>query len=131
MITVLIDHNIEGQAKLLWTAIEKPGWVTVLGIRFLYFSDIGLPHDSSDRVVWRLVQEQRMFLLTDNRNKHGDDSLEQTILDENTDEALPVITIGNVDRLGERNYREACANRLLRIILYPEDYLGTARQFIP
>lgn len=131
MITVLIDHNIEGQAKLLWTAIEKPGWAAALGIRFLRFSDIGLPHNSPDRIVWRLVQQQQMFLLTDNRNKRGEDSLEQTILDENSPTALPVITIGNADRLDERNYREACANRLLRIILYPEDYLGTARQFIP
>lgn len=72
-----------------------------------------------------------MFLLTGNRNKRGDDSLEQTIRDENSAIALPVITVGDADRLAERAYREDCADRLLDIVLYPQNYLGTGRQFIP
>jgi hypothetical protein len=72
-----------------------------------------------------------MYVLTDNRNMEGDDSLEQTIRDENTAASLPVMTIGRVERLSERSYREACAARLLEIVLYPEDHVGAGRLFIP
>ncbi len=131
MITVLIDHNIEGQAALLWATIESTGWAEATEIGFVRFAGIGLPDDSSDRAIWRFAQTQRMFLLTGNRNKRGDDSLEQTIRDENNATALPVITVGDVDRLAERTYREDCADRLLEIVLYPDNYLGTGRQYIP
>ncbi|MGH9833377.1 MAG: ACP S-malonyltransferase [Blastocatellia bacterium] len=131
MITVLIDHNIEGQAALLWTTIESTGWAEAMKISFARFAEIGLPDDSSDRAIWRFAQTQRMFLLTGNRNKRGDDSLEQTIRDENSATALPVITVGDADRLVERAYREDCADRLLEIVLYTENYLGTGRQYIP
>ncbi len=100
-------------------------------ISFVRFAEIGLPDDSSDRAIWRFAQTQRMFLLTGNRNKRGDDSLEQTIRDENSATALPVITVGDADRLVERTYREDCADRLLEIVLYTENYLGTGRQYIP
>lgn len=131
MIKILIDHNIEGLARRLWRTLDQAGWVQATEIVFAYFTEVGLPRDSSDRVVWRFVQAQGMFLLTANRNDDDDDSLEQTIRDENTALALPVITIGNAGRLVERAYREKCADRLLEIVLYPENYLGTGRQFIP
>jgi hypothetical protein len=72
-----------------------------------------------------------MHLLMDNRNMEGGDSLEQTIRDENTEMSLPVLTIGRVERMIELTYREACAVRLLDIVLYPEDYVGAGRLFIP
>ncbi len=131
MITVLIDHNIEGRAALLWATIESAGWAEAMEMRFVRFAEIGLPDDTSDRALWRFAQTQQMFLLTGNRNKRGDDSLEQTIRDENSATALPVITVGDADRLVERAYREDCADRLLEIVLYPQNYLGTGRQFIP
>jgi hypothetical protein len=36
-----------------------------------------------------------MMLFTENRHEKGVDSLEQTIQEENTENSLPVITIGN------------------------------------
>jgi hypothetical protein len=42
-----------------------------------------------------------------------------------------VITVGNARRLSERDYREACAERLVEIFLDLEAYLGTSRLFIP
>jgi hypothetical protein len=36
----------------------------------------------------------------------GDDSLEQVIREENTLQSLPVVTIGNKERLDEQSYRE-------------------------
>lgn len=92
---------------------------------------MGLPVESNDRVVWRFAQTQGMLLLTDNRNMEGEDSLEQTIREENSLTTLPVLTIGRLDRLDEYGYRERCATRLMEIILYIDSYLGVGRVFIP
>nr|WP_225912154.1 hypothetical protein [Nostoc flagelliforme] len=65
-----------------------------------------LSSNSDDRVVWRLAQENQMILLTANRSMKGKDSLEQVIREENTLASLPVITIGNADRLlNDSEYR--------------------------
>jgi hypothetical protein len=36
---ILIDHNIEGFAPLLLGVLAKEGWVELLQIQFLYFSE--------------------------------------------------------------------------------------------
>ena len=72
-----------------------------------------------------------MLLLTANRNAKGENSLEQTIREESTSISLPVITIGNLDRLVEREYRERCSARLADIVLSIDNYLGVSRLFIP
>jgi hypothetical protein len=72
-----------------------------------------------------------MILLTHNRNMNDEGSLEHTIREENTPTSLPVITIGRVERLRERSYRERCIVRLVEIGLEIEQYLGTGRIFIP
>ena len=131
MITILVDHNIEGQALLLAGTLDAEGWLDLLPLRFVRFTDVGLSYSSSDRDVWRIVQSQQMYLLTDNRNRDGIDSLEQTIHDENQPHSLPVITIGRSTRVAERIYREACAARLLEIVLYPDSSRGVGRLFIP
>ena len=95
------------------------------------FRAVGLPFDSDDRTVWRLVQAQRMLLLTDNRSMNGPDSLEQTIREEHTATSLPVITIGSLDRLDEQAYRQDCATRLVEIALDLDAYTGVTRLFIP
>ncbi len=48
------------------------------------FGRVGLADDSSDRETWRFAQQNRMTLLTDNRNMKGRDSLEQTLREEST-----------------------------------------------
>jgi hypothetical protein len=45
--------------------------------------------------------------------------------------ALPVLTIGNADRIVERAYRERCAIRVVEIGLELQNYLGAGRVFIP
>ena len=71
-----------------------------------------------------------MILLTNNRNMAGVDSLAQTIREENTVVSLPVLTIGDFDRIIERTYRENCAARLLEVVVYLDNYLGVGRLFI-
>ena len=131
VIPILVDHNIEGQAVMLWGTLAAGGWLELLPMAMTRFADIGLPFDSSDRTVWRFAQEHGMLLLTDNRSRRGEDSLEQTIREENSLTSLPVLTIGNVARIVEQTYREQCVIRLVEIVLDLANYLGTARLFIP
>jgi hypothetical protein len=131
MITVLVDHNMEGQAILRWGALAAEGWLDLVPLRLMTFGEVGLPFDSDDRTVWRYVQAQRMLLLTDNRSMKGPDSLEQTLREERTSTTLPVITIGSLDRLDEQAYRERCATRLVEIALDLDAYAGVTRLFIP
>jgi hypothetical protein len=81
--------------------------------------------------VGQFVQAQDMLLSTGNRNMDGDDSLEQTIRDENHPSAVPVVTIGNLDRIIEKRYRELCAIRLVEIALAVDQYRGAGRLYIP
>ncbi len=107
------------------------GWLELFPLKLQTFTDIGLPLDSTDREVWRFAQANGMILLTNNRNMEGEDSLEQTLREENQSDSLPIITISNVNRLAERTFRERCADRLIEIGLDLENYLGTSRIFIP
>ena len=113
MTTVLVDHNMEGQAVLLWGTLATEGWLELVPLQLVTFAEIGLSLESSDRAVWRLAQAQHMLLLTDNRSMKGADSLKQTIREESSSSALPVLTIGNVGRVDEHEYREHCARRLV------------------
>jgi len=128
----LIDHNLKGHALVLFGAIASQGWLNIVSIQFVTFAEIELSINSDDRVVWRLAQENQMILLTANRSMKGKNSLEQVMREENTAISLPVITIGNADRLlNDSEYRERCVERLIEIVLNIDDYRGSMRIFIP
>jgi len=127
----LIDYNLKGKSLILWGVVAAEGWLGLIEINFLQFEDVGLPHDSSDLIVWKFAQEKQMILITANRNMKGKNSLEQTIREKNTDRSLPVVTISNVDRLDEKIYRERCVASLIEISLDLDNYLGAGRIFIP
>lgn len=131
MITILVDHDVEGQAMMLWATLSADGWPELLPLRFLLFFHVGLAKDSNDRTVWRFAQQNSMVLLTGNRRMREEDSLEKTIREENTSTSLPVITISRVKRMIERRYREQCEVQLLNILLELDNYRGTGRIFIP
>lgn len=131
MTSILLDHNLAGDVVFLLSSLAKIGWLELIEIQFITFAEAGLAEDSSDREVWRFAQKPQMLLLTDNRNMEGDDSLEQTLRDEITGESLPVLTIGDRDRLLEPDYRDKCATRLVEIIIDLNFYLGYSRLFMP
>ncbi len=131
MIKILSDHNIEGQSAILWDTFITEGWAELIRVELLMFADVGLTADSSDRNVWRFVQEKGMILLTGNRNMKGKDSLEQTLRDENRPDSLPVLTIGNIDLITIREYRERCVTSIAEVVMNLKNYTGTRRVFIP
>lgn len=128
----LIDHNLKGHALVLFGAIASQGWLDIVPIRFVTFSEMELSINSDDRVVWRLAQENQIILLTANRSMKGKDSLEQVMREENTSVSLPVITISNADRLlNDSEYRGRCVESLVEIVLDIDSYRGARRIFIP
>jgi predicted nuclease of predicted toxin-antitoxin system len=126
MLTILADHNIEGQVTMLWGILSTEGWAELLRLRLSMLVNEGLPYNTADRDIWRFAQENGMILITANRRMKGNDSLEQTIREENTPDALPVLTVGNINRMQERTYRERCAERLAEIVTDLENYRAQA-----
>jgi hypothetical protein len=131
VIEVLVDYNLEGQARLLWGTIQANNLFDYAPVRFVHFADVHLPTTSNDRAVWRFAQERGMILLTGNRNMKGGNSLEATLREELAGDSLPVVTVGNADRLAEREYRERCAYQLVDVLLDLDTFRGTPRLYIP
>ena len=128
----LIDHNLERHAVVLLGNIANQGWLELVPIRFVSFQEIELSIDSNDRIVWRVAQANQMILLTANRKMKGKNALEKVLREENKSDSIPVLTIGNAERvLDERTYRDQCVDRLLEIVIDIENYLGVGRLFIP
>lgn len=128
----LVDHNLRGHSVVLAGSLAASGWLELISIRFVLFEEAGLAVTSDDRVVWQYAQDNQMILITANRSMKGKDSLEQVMREENTPTSLPIVTIGNIDRLmAEPDYRERCVDRLVDIVIDIEDYQGARRIFIP
>jgi hypothetical protein len=128
----LVDHNLEGHSLLLAGNIANLGWLDLLQIRFITFEEVALSVTSDDRIVWRFAQTNQMILLTANRSMKGENSLEKVMREENTSTSLPVVTIGDADRvLTDIDYRNRCVDRLIEIIFDIDDYRGSRRLFIP
>jgi hypothetical protein len=129
--TFLVDYNLDGYALIFLGILAKEGWLEFASVQFVTFREVGLAMESSDRVVWRYDREHQMMILTANRNMKGGDSLEQVMREENTENSLPVLTIGSLDRLSEADYRQRCAERLIEIVVDIDNYKGVGRLFIP
>jgi hypothetical protein len=72
-----------------------------------------------------------LLLITNNRNRDDESSLQATIEIENTPDSLPVITIANIEQLAVAEYRQLAVHKLIEIVLYLQDYLGVGRIYIP
>ena len=128
----LIDHNLKGHALVFFGAIASQGWLDIVSVQFVTFTELDIPTDTDDRTVWRLAQENHMILLTANLSMKGEDSLEQVMREESTSASLPVVTISNADRLlSDPDYRSRCVESLVEIVLSIESYRGAQRIFIP
>ena len=131
---ILTDNDVGGAVTALRHILTSEAWAefsATLALRFVEFEDVSLVRDASDRVVWQTCQEIGAVLITGNRAS-GDDSLEQTIRDHAGAHSLPVVTIGDPQRLvRDRAYASECAIRLLDLLERIETLRGTGRLFIP
>jgi hypothetical protein len=110
-----------------WRGLWEPLHLTLLA-----FSDLDLDEDAPDRVVWETCQREQVVLLTANRNEEGPDSLETTIRTQNQPDSLPVLTLGDGDRVMQsRDYAGRVVARMLEILLEINNYRGTGRLYLP
>jgi hypothetical protein len=132
---ILADINAEGILTVLVRIWESGTWREFwhdLGLSIQDFDDLGLPLDSSDRVIWRTCQDQSLVLITGNRNADEPDSLELVIRIENKADSLPVVTLANSERvLNDRIYAEKTAEKLLDYLTRIDDFRGTGRIYVP
>lgn len=131
MITILLDQNIKGVAALIHGTIAAQGWLDLLELRVATFDDVGLAEETDDRTIWHFIQEHQLLLLTDNRNGSGVHSLDRVMRERSTPTSLPVLTIGDSERIGEGEYRARIVDRLIEIIFDLDDLRGAGRLFLP
>jgi hypothetical protein len=132
MIGVLVDHNIELHGELIWKQFNSTDWVGMQVSGFPSLAECGLDAQASDRTIWLYCQKHGLVLLTANRNKRGDDSLQLVIEELGTPDSLPVLTLANANRvLVDADYRELCAYRIADVALRADELRGTGRLFIP
>jgi hypothetical protein len=135
VIILLADVNIQGHIEIMVKRMQAEPWLGFwnhLELSCVSFADVGLNPGDSDAVIWQRCQERRAFLLTNNRNDDGPDSLEATIRTCNTPQSLPVFTIGDAERLkNECDYSDRVIWGLLEYLLQIDNLLGTGRLFLP
>lgn len=103
-----------------------------LQLEVFWLTDVGMESATPDRVVWETCQREGLVLVTANRNQDGEDSLESAIHEQNDDQSLPVITIGDVERVSlDPDYADRAADRLLVYLFEMERYLGAGRLYVP
>jgi hypothetical protein len=62
MLTILVDYNIEGQARRLWDTILTEGWPDLIPMRMVTLAVVGLNGNTTDRDLWHFAQAQQMVL---------------------------------------------------------------------
>ncbi len=132
--TILSDKNCEGHARAIQYALIRRGYVDMLGIAVLSFGDVGLDERADDETVWMFCQRANHILLTGNRTTtDGNISLEMVMQRLVTGTSLPVLTIGDLDRvLKDGEYCEECAEAVATVVLdLEEKFRGTPRLYIP
>lgn len=98
-----------------------------------WFRDIKLSTKTKDEEVWQRCQDRGYILLTGNRTANDkNESLEIAIRCLVTSDSLPVLTIGNLQRvLADPTYCRACAERLAEIVDELHRYRGVTRLYLP
>ncbi len=131
---ILADNDVGGAVMTLRRILESKEWAefaSALNLRFGEFENVGLARDASDRMVWQTCQEVGAVLITGNRTS-GAKSLEQTIQNQAKADSLPVVTIGDPQRVvRDQSYARECAVSLLDLLDRIETLRGTGRLFIP
>ena len=130
---ILSDHNCEGQAEAIFNALRYRGFFPLVPMTLVQFRDVGLDISADDLEVWQFCQKNGDLLLTGNRTaSDGVKSLEYSIHQHLKEDSLPVITIGNLDRvMADPVYCWRCAENLVEIALDVDKVRGTPRLYIP
>lgn len=132
---LLADADIRGQVRALAAYCAGQRWAeywSAFGVPFLEFEDVGRPLNASDSQVWTICQERELLLITANRNRESDDSLEATIRTRGTINSLPVLTVADPNRiLLDSEFANSIIERLLDVLLELDRVRGCGRLYLP
>ena len=135
MPTIMADHDIEGQMQMLLRLLTSAEWHalwTELTVRVESFASLDVPTNTPDAALWRLCQTQEIILITGNRNQDGPESLEAVMQTDNTAASLPILTIGEPQRIfTSRAYAQRVVERLVEYLIDVENLRGTGRLYLP
>jgi hypothetical protein len=120
--------------SVLERILESIEWIEFkqfLDLNVVQFEDLHLSRNASDLQVWTSCQNTGVVLITGNRTS-GASSLENVINNHSDSESLPVITLGDPQRvIREPAYARQCVFSLVDLLERIDDLRGTARLFIP
>ena len=135
VIRLLADANVEGHVARLASLMQSEYWRELwehLEIQIVPFGDVGLASSDSDVAVWQCCQDNQLYLLTNNRNDDGPESLAATIRDQTRARSLPVFTFGDADEiLRSPEYAQRVIESLFDHLLRIDVLLGTGRLYLP
>ena len=135
MPAIMADHDVEGHVHVLLRLLLSDEWHpmwTALGYTVVSFESLDIPTTTPDVELWQLCQARQIVLITGNRNKDGPRSLEATIQQHNTACSLPVLTIGEPNRiLTSHEYAHHVVERLLEYLVDVENLRDTGRLYLP
>jgi hypothetical protein len=132
---ILGDNDVEGYVQALHAIWLTDAWRDIwvgLGLSVERFATVGLAVDSSDAIVWRTCQREKLVLITGNRNASDPESLELVIRTESQPSSLPVGTLADPQRIArDRVYAVRVAERLLERLFSIDDFRGAGRIYVP
>jgi hypothetical protein len=132
---LLADINAGPHLAVILIHLESTEWLEIwqsLQLTVHTFVEIGLAQDTPDSVIWQECQNRELVLITNNRNNEGEDSLEATIRQRSESSSLPVVTIGDAERvLHDRHYASRVTTRLLEHLIDMDSLRGTGRLWVP
>lgn len=133
---ILLDVNIGHKfARLVRREYHGEQWQKVwrgLALPVLTLSALGLRDDTPDDLVWETCQQQGLVLLTCNRNRDGEHSLEAAIRLHNRPDSFPVFTVSDPSRFGaDHAYDARLARDLIEYLVGIDQLRGTGRLFVP
>lgn len=135
MLRIMSDNDVPGHVSRLMDICQSAPWVALwqdLQCVLCTFADFGLTGEASDATVWQTCQDNQVLLNTGNRNVESSESLEATIRQRNTIDALPVLTLADPDRIGrEAQYAELVVASLFDVLVDVGVLRGTGRLYLP
>jgi hypothetical protein len=134
---LLADVNVQGHLRYLERLIDGLGLLELiagLGLSLATFPDLGLDRGMDDWALWHYCQANGWVLLTDNRNREDENSLEATLRDSWREGHLPVLTLANK---GKFENSEAYATKVaeevadLLVSIFRDGSRDQPRVFLP
>jgi hypothetical protein len=132
---ILADVHMVPYVEDLVLAMQREPWTEVwmyLGLTLFHFEDFGLKPTSTDLEIWQRCQDEELILITNNRNKKSDDSLEATLQRLNGPTSLPVMTISSLTKFRKSQaYADRVVKTLYDYLLDIDRVRGAGRLYLP